>query len=328
MRWRGQRQSENIEDRRDESGGFGFPFPGGGMRFPTSGGSGRRGGGIGIIGLLIILGLMLFFGVDPSVIMQGGGPGGDIRTFPDIHLPQPRTDTTNFPVPGGQSEPQIQRPHTTSEDDLKSFVAVVLGSTEDVWQDLLSRYGERYSDPTLVLFSGATRSACGTGLAQMGPFYCPLDQKVYIDLEFYRELKDRFRAPGDFAQAYVIAHEIGHHVQTLLGITEQVEGLKARLGEGQANAIQVRMELQADCFAGVWANRAEESKDLIEPGDIDEALNAASAIGDDRIQRQTQGYVVPDAFTHGSSEQRVRWFTRGYESGRLESCDTFNAEDL
>jgi predicted metalloprotease len=162
----------------------------------------------------------------------------------------------------------------------------------------------------------------------MGPFYCPLDQKVYIDLDFYKELKSRFSAPGDFAQAYVIAHEIGHHVQTLLGITEQVEALKARMGQRQANAVQVRMELQADCFAGVWANRADETRNIVEPGDIDEALNAASAIGDDRIQRQTTGYVVPDAFTHGSSGQRVRWFKRGFESGKLEACDTFNADEL
>jgi predicted metalloprotease len=327
MRWRGERRSENIEDRRGERGGFGFPFPGGGMRFPSGGGRGGR-GGIGIIGLLIILGLMLFFGVDPSVIMQGGKPGGEVITFPDMRLPQPRPDATAFPEPDGAGGPQIQRPQTTSTDDLKEFVAVVLGSTEDVWQDLLALYGKRYSDPTLVLFSGATRSACGTGLAAMGPFYCPLDRKVYIDLDFYKELKNRFRAPGDFAQAYVIAHEIGHHVQTLLGITGQVEALKARVGQRQANAIQVRMELQADCFAGVWANRADETRNIIEPGDIDEALNAASAIGDDRIQRQTQGYVVPDAFTHGSSDQRVRWFKRGFESGKLESCDTFNAESL
>jgi predicted metalloprotease len=328
MRWRGERQSENIEDRRGERGGFGFPFPGGGMRFPSGGGSGGRGGGIGLVGLLIILGLMLFFGVDPSVILQGGKPGGEVITFPDVRLPQSRPDATTFPVPGGESGPQIQRPRTTSTDDLKSFVAVVLGSTEDVWNDLLARYGQRYSDPTLVLFSGATRSACGTGLAAMGPFYCPLDQKVYIDLDFYKELKSRFSAPGDFAQAYVIAHEIGHHVQTLLGITEQVEALKARMGQRQANAVQVRMELQADCFAGVWANRADETRNIVEPGDIDEALNAASAIGDDRIQRQTTGYVVPDAFTHGSSGQRVRWFKRGFESGKLEACDTFNADEL
>ena len=328
MRWRGERESENVEDRRGEGGGFGFPFPGGGVRFPSGGGSGRSGGGIGIVGILIILGLMLFFGVDPSVIMQPGGQsGGGPVTFPDIRLPQSRPDATNFPIPGQQG-PQIERPKTTNEDDLKRFVAVVLGTTEDVWQEVLAGYGRRYSDPKLVLFTGGVRSACGTGLAQMGPFYCPLDQKVYIDLDFYKELKERFRAPGDFAQAYVIAHEIGHHVQNLLGIAEQVEALKQRMSERQANALQVRMELQADCFAGVWANRADETKNIVEPGDIDEALNAASAIGDDRIQRQTQGYVVPDAFTHGSSEQRVEWFKRGYQSGRLEACDTFNADEL
>jgi predicted metalloprotease len=231
-------------------------------------------------------------------------------------------------MPGGQSEPQIERPRTAGEDDLKSFVSVVLATTEDVWQEMLARYGQSYRDPTLVLFSGATRSACGMGLAQMGPFYCPLDGKVYIDLDFYRALKNRFRAPGDMAQAYVIAHEIGHHVQTLLGITRQVERAKSQMGERQANALQVRMELQADCFAGIWANQAQETKDIIEPGDIDEALGAASAIGDDRIQKQTQGYVVPDSFTHGSSEQRVRWFRRGFDSGKLENCDTFNAEQL
>jgi predicted metalloprotease len=328
MRWRGERQSDNIEDRRGEGGGFNFPFPGGGMRFPSGGGSGGRGGGIGIVGLLIILGLMLFFGVDPSVILQGDRTGGGDINFPDIRLPQSRPDATNFPVPGGEQGPQIQHPQTTGTDDLKSFVAVVLGTTEDVWGEVLPQYGRRYSDPTLVLFTGTTRSACGTGLAAMGPFYCPIDQKVYIDLDFYKELKNRFKAPGDFAQAYVIAHEIGHHVQKLLGIADKVEALRARMSERQANALQVRMELQADCFAGIWANRADETKSIVEPGDIEEALNAASAIGDDRIQRQTQGYVVPDAFTHGSSAQRVRWFKRGYESGKLEACDTFNAEAL
>jgi uncharacterized protein len=326
MRWRGERESENVEDRRDEGGGFGFPFPGGGMRFP-SGGSGR-GGGIGILGILIILGLMFFFGVDPSVILQGGPPGGDQGNFPDIQLPQSRPDTTNFPIPGQQHEPPIERPQTTNEDDLKRFVAVVLGDTEDVWRDIFARYGEGYSDPKLVLFSGGVRSACGTGLAQMGPFYCPNDEKVYIDLDFYEELKDRFKAPGDFAQAYVIAHEIGHHVQKLLGIADQVEAARQRMGQAEANALQVRMELQADCFAGIWANHAEDTKNIIEPGDIDEALNAASAIGDDRIQKQTQGYVVPDAFTHGSSAERVRWFKRGYESGKLDACDAFNADQL
>ena len=329
MRWRGQRESENVEDRRDEGGGFGFPFPGGGGgRFPSGGGGG---GGIGILGLLILLGLMFFFGLDPRVIMQpggpGGGPGGDETNFPDIRLPQERPDTTNFPVPGQQGSP-IERPQTTSEDDLKQFVAVVLADTEDVWRDLFARYGQRYSDPKLVLFSGGVRSACGIGMAQMGPFYCPYDEKVYIDLDFYGDLKNRFGAPGDMAQAYVIAHEIGHHVQKLLGIADQVEALKQRMGQTQANALQVRMELQADCFAGIWANRAQDSKDIIEPGDIEDALRAASAIGDDRIQKQTEGYVVPDAFTHGSSEQRVRWFKRGYQSGKLDACDTFNADDI
>jgi len=329
MRWRGQRESQNIEDRRGERRGFGFPFPGrsGGVRFPSSGGSARRGGGIGIVGLLIILGLMLFFGVDPSVLLQGGGPGGGGAGFPDIQLPQQRPDATNFPAPGGQA--QIERPKTSGDDELKSFTAVVLGTTEDVWGQMFQRIGARYRDPTLVLFKGATKSACGTGMAAMGPFYCPGDQKVYIDLDFYRELKTRFRAPGDFAQAYVIAHEVGHHVQNLLGIADKVEAARRQMSTGDANALQVRMELQADCLAGVWANQIQAvNEGLVEPGDIDEALGAASAIGDDRIQKQTQGYVVPDSFTHGSSAQRVRWFRRGYDKGSIQVCDTFNTDKL
>lgn len=326
MRWRGGRESDNVEDRRAEGGRGGFPFPGG-MRFPSGGGRGGGGGGIGIVGLLILLGLMFFFGVDPRVIMQGTSPGGDQAGFPDIRLPQSRPDATNFPRPGQQG-PQIQRPQTTSTDDLKRFVAVVLAETEDVWRDVFRRYGKSYNDPKLVLFSGGVRSACGVAMSQMGPFYCPADEKVYIDLAFYKELKDRFRAPGDAAQAYVIAHEVGHHVQKLLGIMDQVEGARQRMSERQANALQVRVELQADCFAGVWANQAQETKAIFEPGDIDEALRAASAIGDDHIQRQTQGYVVPDSFTHGSSEQRVRWFRRGFETGKLDQCDTFNAKDI
>jgi uncharacterized protein len=325
MRWRGQRESQNVEDKRGERRGFGFPFPGGGMRFP-SGGSGRRsGGGIGIVGLLIILGLMIFFGLDPSVLMQGAGPGGGPGAgFPDIQLPQSRPDATNFPVPGGQGT-DLQRPKSAGDDDLKRFVAVVLATTEDTWDQTFQSIGARYRDPKLVLFSGAVRSACGTGMAAMGPFYCPGDEKVYIDLDFYRELKNRFRAPGDFAQAYVIAHEVGHHVQKLLGVADKVEAARRRMGKSDGNALQVRMELQADCFAGVWAHQVQG---LIEPGDIDEALGAASAIGDDNIQKQTQGYVVPDSFTHGSSAQRVRWFRRGYENGRLQACDTFNADKL
>ena len=327
MRWRGERESKNVEDRRGQGGGFGFPFPRGGMRFPSSGSRGKS-GGIGIVGLLIILGLMFFFGFDPRTIMQGSGPGGQPSTFPDIRLPQSRPDVTNPPIPGQRQSAPIQRPESASQDDLKRFVSVVLADTEDVWRDLFARYDLRYRDPKLVLFTGGVRSACGWGMAAMGPFYCPMDEKVYIDLGFYEELKTRFRAPGDFAQAYVIAHEIGHHVQKLIGVADQVETMKRRMSRTQANALQVRMELQADCFAGVWANRVDQSRDIIEPGDIEEALQAASAIGDDRIQRQTQGYVVPDAFTHGSSKQRVRWFTRGFESGKLDSCDTFNADQL
>lgn len=326
MRWRGQRESDNVEDRRGQRRGFGFPFPGGGVRFPSSGGGGRSGGGIGIVGLLIILGLIIFFGIDPSVLMQGSGPTGSGSGFPEITLPQQRPDATNFPVPGGQE--QIERPQSSGEDDLKRFIAVVLATTEDSWSQTFRQFGARYREPKLVLFTGYVRSACGTGMAAMGPFYCPADEKVYIDLDFYRELKNRFRAPGDFAQAYVVAHEVGHHVQKLLGIADKVEAAKRQVGQKTGNALQVRMELQADCFAGVWAHQMQADKGLIEPGDIDEALKAASAIGDDRIQRQTQGYVVPDSFTHGSSEQRVRWFRRGYENGNLQVCDTFNAENL
>lgn len=325
MRWRGRRQSENIEDRRGEaSGPAGFPFPfpgrGGGMRIPAGG----RRGGIGIMGILIILGLMFFFGIDPSVIMQGGGGPGGVQ-IPDIELPRRSGGEPPISVPGGE---QTQTPRTASEDDLRNFVAVVLADTEDVWHAVFRQYDRSYREPSLVLFSGATQSACGTGISQMGPFYCPLDRKVYIDLQFYRDLKSRFRAPGDFAQAYVIAHEVGHHVQTLLGISDKVQQAKARMSQRDANALQVRMELQADCLAGVWANHTNRSENILEPGDIDEALNAASAIGDDQIQRQQQGYVVPDAFTHGSSEQRVRWFRRGFDSGDIQQCDTFNAPSL
>jgi predicted metalloprotease len=321
MRWRGERESENVEDRRGEGGGFGFPFPGG-VRFPSGQGGGGGGGGIGIIGLLIILGLIFFFGVDPAVILQGP-QGPDDQGVPNIQFPRERSDQPGFPVPERQG-PQVEHPRSANEDDLKQFVSVVLADTEDVWNNLFRRLGADYSDPKLVLYDGGIQSACGTGISAMGPFYCPNDEKVYIDLSFYQELKNRFNAPGDFAQAYVIAHEIGHHVQKLLGIMDQVEALRPRMGERQANALQVRVELQADCFAGLWANHADQMKKILEPGDIEQALNAASAIGDDRIQRQTQGYVVRDSFTHGSSEQRVRWFKRGYDSGKLEDCDTFN----
>jgi predicted metalloprotease len=331
MRWRGQKQSQNVEDRRGQRRGFGFPFPGrgdrgGGFRFPSRGGPPRRGGSIGIVGVLVIVGLMLFFGIDPSVLMQGGGSGGGAG-FPDITMPQQRPDATRVPQRRGQAS-DIQRPKTGADDDLKGFVAVVLATTEDSWEHIFKGLGQRYRDPKLVLFTGSVRSACGTGMSAMGPFYCPGDEKVYIDLAFYRELKNRFRAPGDFAQAYVIAHEVGHHVQNLLGIADKVDSARRRMGKTESNALQVRMELQADCFAGIWANQMQADKGLIESGDIDEAIRAAGAIGDDRIQKRTQGYVVPDSFTHGSSAQRVRWFRRGYENGNLKLCDTFNVDNL
>jgi predicted metalloprotease len=272
------------------------------------------------------VGLMLVFGIDPSVLMQGGGSGGGAR-FPDITMPQQRPDATRFPQGGGQAS-DIQRPKTGSDDDLKNFVAVVLATTEDSWEHIFKGFGQRYRDPKLVLFTGSVRSACGTGMAAMGPFYCPGDEKVYIDLDFYRELKNKFRAPGDFAQAYVIAHEVGHHVQNQLGIADKVSSARRRMGRAESNALQVRMELQADCFAGIWAHQMQADKGLIERGDIDEAIRAAGAIGDDHIQKRTQGYVVPDSFTHGSSAQRVRWFRRGYENGNLKLCDTFNSDNL
>jgi hypothetical protein len=210
-------------------------------------------------------------------------------------------------------------------DEGADFVSVVLADTEDTWSALFAQAGSRYQPPKLVLFSQVVRSACGMAQSAMGPFYCPPDQAVYIDLDFYRELRDRFGAPGDFAQAYVIAHEVGHHVQTLLGTSEQVRAAQQRAGEAQANALSVRLELQADCYAGVWAHHAQRSRQVLEAGDIEEGLGAAAAIGDDRLQQQTQGRVVPESFTHGSSQQRVEWFSRGLEQGSLEGCDTFRS---
>ena len=260
------------------------------------------GGGLGTV---VILVLALFFGVDPSVILQGNDPS--LSTEP----------------PAGQ-----QRGSRPEDERLKDFVSVVLADTEDTWKEIFRRMNREYRDPQLVLFSGAVRSACGAAQSAVGPFYCPTDQKVYLDLGFFRDLRDRFRAPGDFAQAYVIAHEIGHHVQQLLGISDKVRSMQSRGGERQSNALSVRLELQADCFAGVWANNANRSRRILEQGDVEAGLNAAAAIGDDRLQGQSRGYVVPDAFTHGSSAQRVRWFTRGLEAGAVGQCDTFGARDL
>jgi len=245
-----------------------------------------------------LVGVGLFLGVDPSTLME-------------VVQTQQR----------GVTRADLAR--TELEDEQAQFVSVVLADTEETWDGVFRQAGRSYEAPTLVLFSGSVRSACGFAQAAMGPFYCPADQKVYIDLSFYSDLQDRFGAPGDFAQAYVIAHEVGHHVQTLLGISEQVQRAKAQLGEVEANQQSVRQELQADCLAGIWAHHADRTRDLLEPGDIEEGLNAASAIGDDRLQRQSQGYVIPESFTHGSSVQRVRWFTRGYETGDVNQCDTF-----
>ncbi len=284
MRWRGRRESGNIEDMRGQ-GGMGM----GGFRLPGGGGGGK----LGIVGTIVVVLAGLYFGVDPSVFLGGGSP----------QAPTQAVDTS-----------------TPDAQEKRAFVATVLADTEDTWHTLFGQMDRTYEEPKLVLFSGAVESACGFAQSASGPFYCPGDRKVYLDTGFFDELGQRFGAPGDFAQAYVIAHEIGHHVQTLLGISQQI-----RPGD---NAMSVRLELQADCFAGVWANHAQRSRDMLEAGDVEEALTAATAIGDDRLQKQSQGYVVPDAFTHGSSAQRVRWFRQGMQAGTLEACDTFNARDL
>ncbi|MDD3447562.1 MAG: zinc metallopeptidase [Gammaproteobacteria bacterium] len=256
------------------------------------------GGGVGTLVLVLVA---LYLGVDPRLVLQG---------IPDN---EGGYATGTAPVPPGQEE-------------LADFVSVVLADTEDTWQALFRARGGVYEEPRLVLFTDAVESACGFAQAAAGPFYCPRDHRVYIDLGFYRELRDRFRAPGDFAQAYVIAHEVGHHVQTLLGISGQVQAARGRLGPKEANALSVRLELQADCFAGLWAHHADRARNILERGDLEEALNAASAIGDDRLQRQARGTANPDSFTHGSSAQRTRWFRIGLESGALERCDTFAAK--
>ena len=256
----------------------------------------KRGG----IGLILLALVAIYFGVDPRLVMNIGGMV---------------SNTTK----------EVQTDYQPSAEDqaLAQFVAVVLADTEDTWHDLFARGGARYEEPRLVMFTGVVQSGCGVAQAAMGPFYCPADQKVYIDLAFYREMKNRFKAPGDFAQAYVIAHEVGHHVQHLLGYDKKV----GRDRQG-ADSAAVRLELQADCYAGLWANHTEKHKRFLEEGDIAEALNAASAIGDDAMQRRSSGTVQPDSFTHGSSEQRVRWFKRGLVSGKLSACDTFNAASL
>jgi predicted metalloprotease len=264
---------------------------------------------------LIGLGCLLL-GINPLRLLTGGG-----LQPPDMPRPQQRTGTPD--LPGLPGQPGIAR------DQMATFVRQVVADNEDVWGRVFQSAGKPYQNPTVVLYTGGTNTACGPGQSAMGPFYCPLDQKIYVDLAFYDFMKRRFGANGDFAQAYVIAHEIGHHVQNLLGIANAVQQAKMRAGsEAEVNALQVRMELQADCLAGVWASLNEQVRSRLEPGDIEEGLNAAAAIGDDMIQRRTQGYVVPDAFTHGSSEQRVRWFRRGLETGQVRACDTFSVQQL
>jgi len=284
MRWQMGRRSDNIEDRRGMPVGRGAAV----------------GGGIGTVVLVL---LAMYFGIDPSVILQGTDPG-DSRPAPSVQ----------------------QR--SAGDDELRDFVSVILADTEDTWRDLFRQMGREYQAPRLVLFSGAVQSACGFAEAAVGPFYCPGDRKLYIDLSFYRDLRNKLGAPGDFAQAYVIAHEVGHHVQNLLGIAERIQTARRGRSQAEGNALQVRMELQADCLAGVWATNAQRARQILEAGDIEEGLNAAAAIGDDRLQRQSQGRVVPESFTHGSSAQRVRWFKRGIETGDPGQCDTFTASKL
>ena len=266
------------------------------------GGYGKIGGGLGIGGLIII-GIVWLLGGDPSALLD------QVQT----------TGTQQTTSPAQQQQ----------EDELAQFVAVVLQDTEDVWHKVFkNQLGRTYKEPTLVLFSGAVNSACGSASAATGPFYCPADQKLYIDLSFYQDLKNRFGAPGDFAMAYVVAHEVGHHVQNLLGATQKLDAARGRLSKEEYNQLSVRLELQADFYAGLWAHHAEEMNQILEEGDIQEALNAANAIGDDRLQQQSQGYVVPESFTHGTSAQRMKWFKKGWESGKIKEGDTFSAVNL
>src|SRR5262245_49432240 len=307
MLWKGRRQSSNIEDRRGMGGGMGGGLGGGlggGFGGGRIGGGRIGGGGLGIGGIIILVIIAWVLGINPLTLLSGGG-----------------MDSGGYVDTGQNAAPTYS---SQQEDEMKQFVSTVLADTEDTWSQILP---QQYRNPKLVLFSNGVDSACGYAQAAVGPFYCPGDEKVYLDLDFFAELSQRFGAPGDFAQAYVIAHEIGHHVQNVLGIEQQVSKARSGMSETQGNALSVRVELQADCFAGVWANRANK-EGVVEPGDIDEALTAASAVGDDTLQKQATGRVVPDSFTHGSAEQRARWFQAGYRSGDANDCDTFNAKSL
>jgi predicted metalloprotease len=287
MRWDGNRESDNVEDRRGGGGG--------------GGGFGFGGGSLSIGGVVIALILSFVFGINPLTLLGGMSGGGT---------------------------PQQATQQTPANDTETRFMRTVLADTEDTWTTIFQKAGQTYAKPRLVLFTGRTQTACGTGQTASGPFYCPGDRKIYIDLSFYRLMQQRFGVSGEFAQAYVIAHEVGHHVQNLMGIMDKVDQLRSNASQTQANALSVRVELQADCFAGVWAKNADKARSILENGDVESALNAATAIGDDALQKQAQGYVVPDSFTHGTSAQRVRWFRTGLDSGEVAQCDTFKARQL
>jgi uncharacterized protein len=306
MKWEGRRQSDNVEDQRDgSSGGAPGGLGRGGFRLPAGGGvRSVRGGGISTIVMLVILFFVLkACGIDPTAILSGsdGGLGGNITQ-------------------------QQASPRTTAQNDkMTAFVKTVLAETEDTWSGIFEAEGQRYPAPTMVLFDGQVKSACGFASAASGPFYCPGDQKLYIDLSFYDQMANQFGASGDFAQAYVLAHEVGHHIQNIGGVLPEFNRMRQQMDQVEANKLSVRVELQADCFAGVWAHYTAQ-KGLLEKGDIEEALNAANQIGDDTLQKKSQGYVVPDAFNHGTSAQRAEWFARGTQTGKMEACDTFNAD--
>lgn len=298
MRTDNERESDNIEDRRNETGGGGGGGFGG---LPLGGG---RGLGLGTIAIAFVASWML--GINPMTVLSLLSGGGS-------------------EVAQTQQAPVTKPP---ADDKDARFVSVVLADTEDVWRDIFKQAGGQYRDPKLVLFSGQTPTACGTGQAAAGPFYCPGDEKVYIDLRFYQMLRDRFKAPGDFAQAYVIAHEVGHHVQKILGTSDKVDAARRRMSGTQFNQVSVRLELQADCYAGVWANHAQKMRNILEQGDIEEAMTAAAAVGDDNIQMSTRGTVAPESFTHGSSAQRTKWFNIGIQSGDMNRCNTFESSSL
>ncbi|GAB3100470.1 hypothetical protein G8770_04375 [Aestuariicella hydrocarbonica] len=300
MRWRGKRQSSNVEDRRGQRARYATAGAGGAMllRFLPRMLASKTGRTILIVGVATVV-VSRFLGIDILPVLFGGGA----------------TTTTQQPPPE----------LTAAEKELTEFVSVVLADTEDTWNAIFRAQGKQYQEPSMVLFSGRVNSACGAASSAMGPFYCPGDRQVYLDLSFFRDLSQQYGAPGDFAQAYVIAHEVGHHVQTLLGISDQVRQLGQGRSKSQVNALSVRQELQADCLAGIWGHVAQTERQMLDPGDLEEALTAATAIGDDRLQRQATGHVVPDSFTHGSSEQRVHWFRQGFESGELVNCNTFAA---